>query len=417
MRILAIYRHYSPDTAPYARILGAIVEHLADLGHEASVFTAQPGYNDFRQPAQPRREVLRGVDVRRIRLLPEKKRWRMVRLLNFLYFLARAVWHASIGHRYDLVIANSHPPVLMGCALRFIRAFRGTPYIYHCQDLHPEAAALAGDLKRGWLYRRMLRWDTETCRRARRAVVLSQDMADSVAARGLPAENVCIINNPPLPIASCARPALSIPFNDESGAVRFLFAGNLGRFQGLERLVAAARLIAPRVNMQVIFMGEGSVKSELVAMAGDLLGRRIIFIRQQTVETALAAMEACDFGIVSLAANVYRFAYPSKSMMYLSAGCPIVALVERESELAQTIEHHGLGYVAPNRSVAGIAETMLKAVVQRAAWTIERRDQIAQTAESLFGHARMLHAWDQVIADKPVSRPTILVNSGTQIAA
>jgi glycosyltransferase involved in cell wall biosynthesis len=399
MKILAIYRHYSPDTAPYARILRTIVEHLAERGHETTVFTAQPSYNDVRQPHQQRRETLGGVDVRRIRLLPERKRWRLLRIVNLVYFLCRAVWHAAIARRYDLVIANSHPPVIMGCALRAIRAIRGTPYIYHCQDLHPEAAALAGDLERGGLYRRLLRWDAATCRRAHRLVVLSRDMADSIAARGLPRGNVHIINNPPLAIADSVRPMLPPPLDDRIETVRFLFAGNLGRFQGLERLVAAARLIAPRVNMQLIFMGEGSVRSDLIAAAGELLGRRIIFIPHQPVETAMAAMRVCDYGLVSLAANVYRFAYPSKSMMYLSAGCPIVALVERESELAQTVDGHRLGYVASNRSVAGIAETLMKAVAECRLWTGDRRGEIAQIAEQLFGQTRVHAAWDRLIAD------------------
>jgi colanic acid biosynthesis glycosyl transferase WcaI len=406
MKILAIYRHYSPDTAPYARILRTIAEHLAERGHETAVFTAQPSYNDVRQPLQLWREILGGVQVRRIHLLPERKRWRLVRAANYVYFLLRAVLHATVARRYDLVIANSHPPVLMGCALRLIRAVRGTPYIYHCQDLHPEAAALAGDLKRNWRYRLLLKWDTATCRGAQRVIVLSRDMADSLAARGLATDNVSIINNPPLPVATSAKPELPPPLDDRIETVRFLFAGNLGRFQGLERLVAAARLIAARTPFQLIFMGEGIVKPELVALAGELLGRRIIFVPQQSVETAAAAMRVCDYGVVSLMANVYRFAYPSKSIMYVSEGCPVVALAEPESELAKTIDEQGFGYVASSRSVAGIAETLLKAVAERRRWTPERRNQIAQAAEQLFGQSRMLATWDQLIAGadaKPLS--------------
>ena len=141
----------------------------------------------------------------------------------------------------------------------------------------------------------------------------------------------------------------------------------------------------------------------LVALAGDLLGRRIIFLPQQSVETALAAMRVCDFGVVSLLPNVYRFAYPSKSMMYLSAGCPLVAMVEPESELARTVEKHGLGYVAASRSVADIAEVMTGAVAERRRWTPDRRRAIAQTCEQLFGESRMLSAWDELLSPTPTA--------------
>ncbi|HEX2474585.1 MAG TPA: glycosyltransferase family 4 protein, partial [Lacipirellulaceae bacterium] len=278
MRILAIYRHYWPDTPPYARILRSILEHLSEGGHETTVYAAQPSYNDIRQEPQPWRENVGGVEVRRIGLLPERKRWRVARAINAVYFSLRAVLHAVIGRRYDLIIANTQPPVLMGCALRLISLLKGTPYIYHCQDLHPESAALAGDLNRGWLYRLLEACDSAACHGARRVVVLSQDMADALEARGLSTANVSIINNPPLEIDATVRPALPPPLDEPMDCARFLFAGNIGRFQGLERLVAAARLVAGRVPFQLVFMGEGVARRELVALAGDLLGRRIIFL-------------------------------------------------------------------------------------------------------------------------------------------
>jgi glycosyltransferase involved in cell wall biosynthesis len=400
MKILAIYRHYWPDTTPYARILRSILEHLASQGHRVSVLTAQPSYNDIRQSVEPWRESLGRVDVRRLRLLPERKAWRVMRAINFIYFLFRSVLHAVVDGRYDVVIANSHPPVFMGCALRLIRALRGTPYIYHCEDIHPESAAVAGDLNPGWLYHRMLRWDKASCHYARHVVVLSGDMVASLAARGHVAKNVSVVNNPPLAIDRFEQRRHSLPLTEAGESVRFLFAGNLGRFQGLERLVAAARLIAGHVRFQLMFMGEGAAKRELVALAGDLLGRRIVFLPQQSVETAVAAMRACDYGIVSLLANVYRFAYPSKSIMYLSVGCPVIALVERESELARTIERHGLGYVACSRSVSDIAEIMTVAVAERRRWTASRRREIEQTCQELFGEEQMLDAWTHLISSE-----------------
>ncbi len=180
--------------------------------------------------------------------------------------------------------------------------------------------------------------------------------------------------------------------------MRFLFAGNIGRFQGLERLVAAARLVAGRVPFQLLFMGEGSAKPELIELAGELLGRRIIFLPHQSFATAHAAMRVCDYGVISLLPELYRFAYPSKSMAYWSAGCPVLSLVEPQSELAQTIREHELRYVPATRSVTSIAETILKAVIERHHWTSERRRHLEQTCVELFGHDRMLAAWDSLLA-------------------
>jgi hypothetical protein len=95
--------------------------------------------------------------------------------------------------------------------------------------------------------------------------------------------------------------------------------------------------------------------------------------------------------------NVYRFAYPSKSMTYWSTGCPVLALIEPNSELAETIQSHKLGYVASSRSVTEIAEAIVKAAAESRSWTVERRWQIERTCTSLFGINRMLSKWDVLL--------------------
>ncbi len=397
MKILAIYRHYWPDATPYARILRLILEHLAARGHDVAVYTAQPSYNDIRQPRQPWRETLGGVQVRRIRLLPERKRFPLFRAVNFAYFLVRAAVHAMVGRRYDLVIANSHPPVAMGCVLRWIHKLKGTPYVVHCQDIHPESAMLAGKLRRGLVFRWLRRLDSAACRDAQKVVVLSQDMLESLATRGLPIDNVVTINNPPLPGEHAGRVQLPAEFEGEPGRVRLLFAGNLGHFQGLDRLIEAMRQLSDSVPAQLILMGEGAAKQALIEQAGELVGKQVVFVPHQPVETALAAIRASDYGIVSLLPDVYRYAFPSKSMMYLSAGCPLVAVIEPDSELARTVRDHDLGYVAANRSVEDLAEAIATAATERGRWTPSRRQEIAQFASRLYGRDRMLAAWDLIV--------------------
>jgi glycosyltransferase involved in cell wall biosynthesis len=219
-------------------------------------------------------------------------------------------------------------------------------------------------------------------------------------------------------VDSTVEVKLPPPLDDDSDRVRFLFAGNCGRFQGLERLIAATKQISDRVPFQLVFMGEGSAKRELIRLAGDELNRRIFFVAQQPTEVALAAMRKCDYGIVSLLSAVYRFAYPSKSMSYWAAGCPVVALVEPESELATTIGQHRLGLVAASRSVSDIADVITKAVVLRHAFTAGERHRIERTCRALFGTKRMLAAWDDLLPGantavrEPLSTPSVLRNRG-----
>jgi hypothetical protein len=127
VKILSIYRYYWPDTAPYARILRLILEKWVKDGHEVTVYTGQLGYNDIRYKKQPWRKSHNGVKIIRVPLLPERKKIQVSRFINFLIFLARGVLHALFKDKYDLLIINSFPPVLMGLTARLINKITKIP--------------------------------------------------------------------------------------------------------------------------------------------------------------------------------------------------------------------------------------------------------------------------------------------------
>ncbi len=373
-----------------------MLEHFASQGHEVVVYTAQPSYNDVKQDRQPWREVLGGVDVIRVPLLPERKRWTATRAANAVLFLLRAVCHVCMRSRYNLIIANTFPPILNGVALRLIRRLRNIPYVFHCQDIHPESARLIGKLRAGWAYKMMLRSDTRTCRKAERVVALSGDMLASLKSRGLPDHNMVVINNPPLDSLSGAA-AWSPSFQPSSNVFRVLFAGNIGSAQGLDLVIRAAHLIRHEQEIHFVFMGEGSAKSRLVELAGELNNKTVFFEPFQPIETAWAAMRDASIGLVPLYPGLFRYAFPSKSMTYLSAGCPLLAIIEEESELAHTIREHDLGYLVSQRDPAALAAAIHHAWMERDKWTPARRTALKDVGDRLYGRQRMLTAWDRLI--------------------
>jgi len=56
-----------------------------------------------------------------------------------------------------------------------------------------------------------------------------------------------------------------------------------------------------------------------------------------------------------LSPDIYRVAYPSKTMSYLCAGKPLLVLVEETSELSRLVRAEGVGLVASGESAASVA--------------------------------------------------------------
>jgi glycosyltransferase involved in cell wall biosynthesis len=399
MRILGIYKYYWPDTTPYARLLKAILERWADAGHDVRVLTAQPGYNDIRHPPQPWRETLGGVQVRRLRIPREVKRSTLRRLVSFVVFLARSAWVACTGPRADLIIVNPVPPLLMGLTCRLIKALRGIPYLYHCEDIHPESARTMGEVRGGLAYRFMRAVDTANCRGAAVIVTLSEAMAATLVERGIPREKIVLINNfilesGPAPGGE-ASPVAAVRGDTDDLVV--LFAGNLGKYQALDHVMAAAHLLRDEVDIRFLFMGEGAAKAGLEAAAGDLRDRTVFFSPYQPLPVAVRAMAEADVALVSLGRGVHRVAYPSKTMMVLAAGCPVLAVVEPQSDLARLVRDEGLGATCDQEDHAGLAAAVREMRDRREQWRA-RRPQISAAAERIFGREAALDAWSALLA-------------------
>jgi len=398
MKILIIYRYYWPDIAPYGKILKYMTERWVKDRNDVTVFTGQPTYNDINATKRPRSECHNGVKTLRAVLFPERKNWNLLRIINFALFLLQAVFHVLLKKNYQLIVVNSFPPVFMGTTARWISKIWKIPYIYHCQDLHPESARIGGGIKNRWLFETLKRIDTRNCIKAWRVVTLSKDMNKTLALRGLPPNNIRIINNFILD-SNDGQKTLPAQMSGKTKDDFFvLFAGNMGHFQGLERIIEACRILSEYKQMRFFFMGEGSAKKNLMRQSGDLLNKTIFFIPYQPTAVAFRANEVSDFAIVALKPDVYRVAFPSKTMMYLAAGCPILALIEKESELAREILERDLGLVCSQTDAPQLADTIYGAWKGREIWRRKRKN-ISIVARQLFGKEMILKQWSDLIRE------------------
>jgi glycosyltransferase involved in cell wall biosynthesis len=354
MRILLSHRYFWPDTPPYAAILRSIAENLADAGHEVQVFASRPSYRD--STAAPAREMLGKLSIHRTWVFSENRANPITRALNVLLY-SGGLFVYILRTRPGLVTAATFPPVIAGWSASLAARMVGARFIYHMQDIHPEVSKYSG----GWLGRglpyRLLTWlDNQTLRRATTVVVLSEDMANTLRARGAGNLPIQVIGHFLLDSfgGSKAPPA---ELRKAPGKKRVIFAGNLGRFQNLLLLAeGVACCLARHPELELFFLGDGAALPELQARwSGNPQVRFGPFL---PFAQARALIAESDVGLVSLTSNIYRVSYPSKVLTYLGLGVPILAVVERKSMLAQTIRTNGLGTIPDALTPTAIGDAL-----------------------------------------------------------
>ena len=254
----------------------------------------------------------------------------------------------------------------------------------------------SGQLSDGFLFSQLRSLDSRTCRRADALVVLSEDMAETLRSRpgnaGLSPE---IINNLSLDDIA-AMPAADAPSLPED-KFTILFAGNIGRFQGLDTVVAAAHRLADLEDVQFWFLGEGIAKQQLIEQAGDLVGRTVFFLPHQHHSVAQALMGRASLNLVSLQPGIYRVAYPSKTLSIISRGGPILAVIEPASELARMVVNADIGYVVDQTDPEAVAATVRRAYAERARGP-ELRANVEQLHAARFDKDRVLDRWCELVA-------------------
>lgn len=395
LKVLAVHRYYSPDSPPYASILRSITTRWAADGHEVEVQSTQPSYKpNTAVDRQPRREWLEGVLVRRASLPREHGR-PLVRLLNVALFTALVVRRIVRGG-YDVVMVSTVPPVVLAWAASWAARLRGAKFIYHCMDIHPEIGRISGDFANPTLFRALRRADSGACNRATRVVVLSHDMADAVRNRPRDRARIEIINN--FELGSVASDHASGELSSlQADSLHVVFTGNVGRFQCLDEfIVGQARL--PDSTITLTVMGDGKEAEKLKAQARMSPDVDVRFQSQQDADTARDLIRSADLCLVSLAAGIHQYAFPSKTMTYLAEGKPLLVVMESDSELAQMVDALGIGVSTPPGDPGRLSE-----VLGELATSPDKLRALAHAARhkgpEIYSRERTLDRWSDLLAD------------------
>lgn len=397
-RILLIHRFYWPDTPPYGHILKEIATRLAAEGHQVEVLSTQPcykqGLDHLRQPATSLEE---GVSVRRIRLRCEVGRGPLLKAWNILRYLLAVTYHALRHRRFDIVVTATTPAVFAGFAGRCAARMSGAKLIYNCMDLHPELGELSGDFSNNLLRTLLQRTENKTCRRATSIVVLSEDMRDSIVARDPKfKDKTSIINNFTVPDETDA-PDPVVP-ERRPGVLRVIFAGNVGRFQGLETMIDAMLKLGPDASTELMVVGDGKMLGTLRERVAVLDGKTVHFIPHQPLPAARRLVQSAQLGFISLQPDIYRYAYPSKTMFYLEEGTPLLAAIEPDSELARMIRDDGIGVVVAPGDVDALTTSLRDAATQFAEGA-SMRAHVRSIAEARFDRTQTLDRWSKLVLD------------------
>lgn len=362
MHIVLVTNYYPPEIGSGGLLYHALACDLAARGHAVTVITGQPRYHP--DAAAPAAESP-GVAVRRARV-PDFGRpgsfW--ARALNELllpFTLLRQVARC----RPAGVLCIYSPPLSLGLLGFFAKLLWGVPFVFHVQDLLPQAAIDMGALRNpliiallrcieGWIYRR-----------AAAVLVHSEGNRER------------ILNAHPrlaTPILSVYNwvdfDALEPPFDPlppdlerfVEGRKIFSYGGALGVQHDLSTIFAAAERLRAYRDIGFVIAGNGSREAHwrAVAAARGLDNVRIVPLMPQRQFYSLLARSRASF--IALSPLLQTPVVPGKLQAIMAAGVPVLCTLHHASDAVRIVREAGCGRaVAPGEVNALAAHIALLA--------------------------------------------------------
>ena len=382
LSILVLCPHYEPDTAPTGEVMTSICQQWTARGHRVEIITSLPWYRDHAVAAGWKGRLVRTQQepwgrIRRWHPFPSSKGRLMARAAGFAGFTALAGIDAAVAAgRCDVVFAMS-PPITLGAAGR-AAAWRGrAPLVFNVQDVFPDAAVETGVLRSTRVVAAASRLERWVYRRAAAVTVLSEGMAENVRAKlgsGVGPDKVVVVPNTadagrikPADRLNSYRADLGLAGADSTVV---MYAGNLGHSQPLEMVVAAAQRFSDqgRADVQFVVNGDGVARATVAAAAERL--DNLHLVGWQPPERLGEGLAAADLHLVLLRTGLGTTSVPSKVYSVLAAGRPVLASVDRGSEVERLLADSGAGRTVD----PGDLDAFCAALVEMAA----DRDRLAE---------------------------------------
>lgn len=366
MRVLFLSQYFAPECGATQARTWAMAQGLVRGGHSVTVVTEVPNHPagvvrpEFRHSLWRRRTV-DGVDVLHLWVAASPVKSRTRRLWFYgTYALGATLAGLALGGRHDVLYATS-PPLTTGAAALAISRLRGLPLVFEVRDLWPESAVALGELTSAAAVRWATRLEEACYHRARRVVVVTRTIQDSLLARGLPADQVTLIPNG----ASTALHRFSADGRErvrrELGVeTDFLvvYAGLFGVAQGLDVVLEAARALANRPDVRFLLIGEGPEKARLQERVRDLGLSQVRLLDERPCDQIHAVLSAADAVVVPLRdLPVFRGAVPSK--IFDAWACRRPVLLSAQGEGADLVREVGGGLCIPPERPDALARAVL----------------------------------------------------------
>lgn len=354
MKLVYLVQYFSPEKASGLQLVEDLLEGFSAHGWKTDVFTPTPtrGVTDEQRKEYARKRVEVKYDgrltIHRMHLYREGKGF-VGRAIRYLLFSIECFWKAATVPA-DFIFTGSGPPT-QGVVVGLAKKVSGKKVIYNLQDIFPDSLVTSGICgENSFLMKIGHAMENFTYRNVDHIITITDDMKANIMKKGVPEDKISVVRNW---IDTDKVKHISREDNllfDELKLPRdgfyVVYAGNLGKVQGVDVILKAASLMKDYSDIKFIIFGNGSEEDNLKKIVNDNHLDNVLMFPLQPIERVSEVYSMADIAVISCTPGTGGSGMPSKTWTIMAAGVPIIASFDMPSEMERTIEEARCGFCA-----------------------------------------------------------------------
>jgi len=388
MHVLFLTDNFPPEgNAPASRTY----EHAREwvkLGHKVTIITGAPnfpegkvydGYKNYWYS----KELLDGIEVRRVKTYITANEGFIKRILDFMSFMVMGFVAGLFVKKPDVVIGTS-PQFFTAVGAWALAAVRFKPFVFELRDIWPASITTVGAMKKGFIIKLLERLEMFLYKRASLIISVTESFKVELISRGVDADKIKIVLNgvdlshykplvgKDLQMASCF---------DLHGKFVVGYVGTHGMAHGLENVVMAAEQLVDQGDIVFIFVGGGSERQKIERIVKEKKLHNIKMIDKQPKENMPAIWSLCDLSLVPLIDKpLFKTVIPSKIFECMGMGLPIL-MSAPQGEATAIINKTNSGYLVTPESADELAEKILNIKDTKSEYEVKVKSCISSASD------------------------------------
>lgn len=346
LRITILGLNYSPEHSGVAKYTSGLAEGLSLLGNDLTVITSLPHYPSWKIRVEDKsllgNFIEKNVHVKRVRHFVPKRPTFIFRLISEISFglsSSMTKWNSP-----NVLIVVS--PGLFSSAISLLRAKispKKYKIVFWVQDLY--GLGLSQLTGKSFIAGSLSYVEKKILKASDVIVVPHESFVHSLVKQQIKKPIEVIRNWSHLDAKkNIARKAPKFYKTPGSHNFIVLHTGNMGKKQGLENVVAAAKLAEIKgLPLHFVLAGEGTEREYLKKLAYNVTTISIIpSVANEDYESLLSS---ADVLLLNELPGVSTMSIPSKLTSYFFSGKPVIAATDLTGTSAQEIQSAGAGLI------------------------------------------------------------------------